>query len=336
MSIGTTCTSLLSFLPDAKSVAPSAASLLGSAVGDIFSVSKSISEKAQLLKTMGSRLQLLSAHDALLLLRHSFAIPKLLHTLRTSPCFASPVLKSYDDELRSILCSITNVHLAADSPTWIPASLPVRHGGLGVRRAVQLSSSAFLASSSASSDLVNQLLPSSLQDVPFPFQAEAEAEWAQDHDHPPPPAPASHRQKSWDSCKVDATAEALLESAPNPQARAQLLAASSKDAGAWLNAFPSSSIGLRMDDDTIRIAVGLRLGSPLCNPHSCQHCGGEVDDLGTHGLSCRKSEGRRYRHAAVNDLILRAMSTAKIPSRLEPSGLYWSDGKRPNGISVVP
>ena len=130
--------------------------------------------------------------------------------------------------------------------------------------------------------------------------------------------------------------EALLESAPNPQARARLLAASSKDAGAWLNAFPSSSIGLRMDDDTISFAVGLRLGSPLCNPHSCQHCGGEVDDLGTHGLSCRKSEGRHYCHAAVNDLILRAMSTAKIPSRLEPSGLYRSDGKRPNGISVVP
>ena len=30
------------------------------------------------------------------------------------------------------------------------------------------------------------------------------------------------------------------------------------------------------------------------------------------------------------------MSAAKIPSRLEPSGLSRSDGKRPDGVSVVP
>ena len=32
----------------------------------------------------------------------------------------------------------------------------------------------------------------------------------------------------------------------------------------------------------------------------------------------------------------RALSTAKIPSHLEPSGLYQSDGKRPDEESVVP
>ena len=56
----------------------------------------------------------------------------------------------------------------------------------------------------------------------------------------------------------------------------------------------------------------------------------------THGLSCRWSEGRHHRHAAVNDIIHRALSSAKILSRLEPSGLYCWDGKRPDGISVVP
>ena len=28
-----------------------------------------------------------------------------------------------------------------------------------------------------------------------------------------------------------------------------------------------------MDDDTIRVAVGLRLGTPLCEPHQCSLCG---------------------------------------------------------------
>jgi hypothetical protein len=30
------------------------------------------------------------------------------------------------------------------------------------------------------------------------------------------------------------------------------------------------------------------------------------------------------------------MTAAKIPSRLEPSGLFRSDGKRPDGVTIVP
>ena len=57
--------------------------------------------------------------------------------------------------------------------------------------------------------------------------------------------------------------------------------------GSWLHTLPVTSLGLRMDDNTIRIAIGLRLGTPLCIPHLCYHCGANVDTLGTHGLSCR-------------------------------------------------
>ena len=152
-----------------------------------------------------------------------------------------------------------------------------------------------------------------------------------DHDHPPPVGTASHCQKTW-----SATADSLLESASNATSIARLLAASTRESGAWLNALPISSLGLRMDNNTIRVAVGPRLGSPLCRPHTCHHCGAAVDHLATHGLSCRWSEGRHHRHAAINDILHRALSSAKIPSRLEPSGLYRSDGKRPDGITIVP
>ena len=91
-----------------------------------------------------------------------------------------------------------------------------------------------------------------------------------------------------------------------------------------------------MDKDTIRIAVGLSLGSSLCRLHTCHHSGAEVHSLATHGFSCRWSEGCHFRHAALNDITLRALSSAKIPSRLEPSGIYRSDRKWPNGISDVP
>ena len=109
---------------------------------------------------MGERLQHLSSHDALLLLRHSLAIPKLLYILRSSPSFLSPCLKSYDDELRALVSRITNVPL--EDPAWSQASLPVRCGGLGIRSAVQLAPSAFLSSAAGSSDLVRRILPDRL------------------------------------------------------------------------------------------------------------------------------------------------------------------------------
>ena len=97
-----------------------------------------------------------------------------------------------------------------------------------------------------------------------------------------------------------------------------------------------TSLGLRMDNEVIRIALGLRLGLPLCDPHLCTQCNQEVGRLGTHGLSCCFSKGRHSRHAAVNDIIKRSLASLKIPSHLEPSGLYRSDGKRPDGATIVP
>ena len=127
-----------------------------------------------------------------------------------------------------------------------------------------------------------------------------------------------------------------MRAAYNPSTRARLLAVASKEAGAWLTALPISSLGLRMDDEVVRIAVGLRLGVALCVAHCCQHCGSDVDEMGTHGLSCRFSSGRFSRHAAINDTIKRSLNAAKIPCQLEPNGLFRSDGKRPDGATMVP
>ena len=81
-----------------------------------------------------------------------------------------------------------------------------------------------------------------------------------------------------------------------------------------------------MDNDTIRVAVGLRLGAPLCRPHRCHHCGLEVDALATHGLSCQQSQGHHHRHAGLNNIIHRSLT----------SGLQRADEKRPDGVTVVP
>ena len=63
----------------------------------------------------------------------------------------------------------------------------------------------------------------------------------------------------------------------------------------------------------------------------CQHSGAQVKQLGLHALSCKKSQERHFRQAAVNDIKKRSLGTEKIPAQREPSTLSISDGKHPNG-----
>ena len=62
--------------PGLQTVSCSQATILGTPIGGIECIDDSIKMKIEALKRMGERLGLLQAHDALLLLRHSFAIPK--------------------------------------------------------------------------------------------------------------------------------------------------------------------------------------------------------------------------------------------------------------------
>ncbi len=73
-----------------------------------------------------------------------------------------------------------------------------------------------------------------------------------------------------------------------------------------------------MDNDSIRVAVGLHLGSALCIPHDCALRGPQVDETGVHALSCRKSKGKLPHHSYLNDIIKRALTAIDIPCALEP------------------
>ena len=48
------------------------------------------------------------------------------------------------------------------------------------------------------------------------------------------------------------------------------------------------------------------------------------------------TRGRFQRHTALNDIMKYALSAAHVPSRLEPTGLLRSDGKRPDGVTLAP
>ena len=102
------------------------------------------------------RLSLLPAHDAFTLLKSFFSAPKIMHTLRCSPCFGKEALEEFGSLLRSGLCTITN--LAVSDHQWIQASLSVSAGGLGIRRVLSLAQPAFLASAASTHSLQSLLL----------------------------------------------------------------------------------------------------------------------------------------------------------------------------------
>lgn len=122
----------------------------------------------------------------------------------------------------------------------------------------------------------------------------------------------------------------------NPLEMARLLAGACIESGAFLNALPTVALGTLLDDVSFRIAVGLRLGSKICESHRCL-CGDRVDEFGYHGLACTKTtSGRLSRHAALNETIRRALKSAGVPSLLEPTGVSRNDGKRPDGLTYGP
>ena len=57
-----------------------------------------------------------------------------------------------------------------------------------------------------------------------------------------------------------------MHSATDEMTRARLLSVSTPELGAWLHALPIANLGFRMDDSTIRVAVGLK-GAELPPTH---------------------------------------------------------------------
>ena len=143
------------------------------------------------------RLALLQAHDAFCLLKNSIAMQKLLYVLRTSPCFDNPLLDIFDDTLRRGLSLVLNVEL--NDKQWKQANLPVHMGGLEVRSAGMLASSAFLASAAATLPLQDAILARSVHGEEDQAMRSAILEWTKISQSTIPANALKHVQKPWDS-----------------------------------------------------------------------------------------------------------------------------------------
>ena len=319
-------------LPSSAEVEKDQLSLLGSTLY-VDGLPGALTAAATVVTKLCERLESLDAHTGLFFLTHHTSAPRFMHILRSSPAFTNDdQLREIDFILRSTASSITNVEISDTG--WTQASLPVRHGGLGLRAVADLALPCFISSVHASMNLVADILTSHTPQS-LSFQREAEGLFSTVYGvGSVPSGDLTCTQRAWDQSQCLSKVETLLVGT-NQLHRARLLAAASPGSGAWLQALPLPNLGLHLDDKAISINVALRLGEQICQPHKCR-CGRMVDGLGHHGLSCRYSAGRLPRHANLNDVVKRGLAAAGIPSWLEPVGLDRGDGRRPDGLTVFP
>ena len=85
---------------------------------------------------------------------------------------------------------------------------------------------------------------------------------------------------------------------------------------------------LKLDNESLRIALGLRLGVPIVAEQTCV-CGSKVDVFCTQVCLA----GHVSQHTAVNETIHHALVSEGVPADLEPVGVCR---KRPDGMSLIP
>src|SRR6476619_3628453 len=118
-----------------------------------------------------------------------------------------PYLPVIDAMLRDLVCQILNVNLS--DLQWDQASLPVKWGGLGIRKATHVASSAFLASAAKVVDLVSAILPAGHRVSTICVKDIALSAWNQLSRGTAPADQAARAQKCWDTQIVKSLAGSL-------------------------------------------------------------------------------------------------------------------------------
>ena len=319
-------------LPDLKVTNIEDSVILGSPIS-AQGVRKELNIKLTDLKRMISRLNIIDPHQAFVLLKNSFAIPKMTYLLRSSPAYQQlDLLEEFDTAIRDSMSTITNIDFTDEA--WTQVSIPVRYGGLGIRKSSDIALPAYISSALSAYSLVAAILSPVIGLAPFEVTNEIEIWKASGQGLTEPDDESCSKQKAWDVPRIILSKNRLLSNA-DQFGRARLMAAAQPESGAWASAIPVPSLGTQLCPEELRIAISLRTGSKICENHLCK-CKRNADEYGFHLLSCHFNEGRHPRHSAINDIIFRALKSAGIWSMLEPNGLNRGDGRRPDGITVYP
>jgi len=234
-----------------RRITPGQEELLGSPLSDA-GVAGALNEQRAGLSRLTTQLSGLSFHEGFFLLGHALAMPKLMFLLRSSPCFCSSSVGSFDRELRSALSHTTNCNFT--DACWLQAGLPVRFGGLGIQRACNLAASAYLASLQASEQLSAVIFSPKAGLTENGLRDSCLVSWRNVVGSSITLPASTAGQRGWTKPVYRVLLDSLIASSSGVD-RAMLLAVSSPHSGVWINALPSHSLGLHLGNEETRIAI---------------------------------------------------------------------------------
>ena len=194
------------------------------------------------------------------MLKIYFSLPKLFYFLRTSTCLNHPALsKKYDETVRDGLFKVCNVNVIVSLSTL--TALPAETGGLGLYSESILALLTFLAPTFGASDcewLSSTFFWETLEDVLFTKPLENWLSWTNDQK-----IPLYGTQKNCTQPVNIKTAQDLISRLDDK--RSKVFNAHQGNFGSqWLNVVPCKNLGLNIDNQQLRILIGLRLGANIC------------------------------------------------------------------------
>ena len=279
--------------------------------------------KLKEISDLHKKLKIIPKHHAFKVLQVSLGSPNLVSILRSSPCHATEEVENIDMSLKENLEEILNIRLSQEK--WIQASLPIKFGGLGIRRPSALAIPAYL-SSFLNAQNINEAIKDNNDFKTYWNYFTQETEKNE--------KPFLQTQKFLDENLIKKTFSHLYEIL-NEQERSRITSASHKRSGDWLKVVPQKKLGLHLDDDEFRHAVCLRLGLPVCEEFQCI-CGEKIDTFGHHCFVCNRNNGKILRHTMVNECVSRTLTSAGLPNKLEPRNISDCEHLRPDGVTLIP
>ena len=244
-------------------VSPPDASLLGARLFPRALQDAALNKKLEEFKRLSSNIKLINAHEALLILKASSSTSHVLFRLRCSPCLGNTFLSQIDEVLKSNISHIANVVLS--DVQWIQASLHVKARGLGIRRAASLVLLAYLVSAISTASLQDLITIRSVA-AADKYYTLYRSNWSSAYNQSFPLDATTCKQRAWDEPIVKDDVNHLFATS-SQRDKSRLLAVTSSHSGDWLHALHIASCGFRLENEDIRVAVGLRLGAALCQAH---------------------------------------------------------------------